>query len=390
MHWYISVLVWLALGPLATLGITINDFSPEQVDQGIALQQVVSEATENIKRDRTGGCRPEDAQIRKEWRELTQEERQQFTDAVRCLQSIPTTLADDLRQIYPGVQTRYDEFLATHINLTSVIHMTADFLSWHRYFIHTFEQDLQSKCQYTGSLPYWDWGLDAENPHLSVLFNGDEYSMGSNGAFIPNRDPAYWPSIHEYIPVGTGGGCVYEGPFSNYTINMGPIDGAGQTAVNYRFEHHPHCLKRDINPTVTRASVTFRHITELILSYDTIEWFQGVMQKDPRFSVPSVPYGVHRGGHVGVGMVMGDAAGSPGDPMFYLHHAQIDRVWTIWQGLDPDTRRHAIWGTHTIVDTPPTANMTLDDMIDFGFVSEPVQFQDLMDTLDGPFCYYYT
>ncbi|KAE8317692.1 hypothetical protein BDV41DRAFT_561231 [Aspergillus transmontanensis] len=380
MHWYISVLVWLALGPLAVLGISIHDFSPEQVNQGIALRQ----------RERTGGCRPEDAQIRKEWRELTQEERQQFTDAVRCLQSIPTTLADDLRQIYPGVQTRYDEFLATHINLTSVIHMTADFLAWHRYFTHTFEQDLKSKCQYTGSLPYWDWGLDAENPHLSVLFNGDEYSMGSNGAFIPNRDPAYWPSIHEYIPVGTGGGCVYEGPFSNYTINMGPIDGAGQKAVNYRFEHHPHCLKRDINPTVTRASVTFRHITELILSYDTIEWFQGVMQKDPRFSVPSVPYGVHRGGHVGVGMVMGDAAGSPGDPMFYLHHAQIDRVWTIWQGLDPDTRRHAIWGTHTIVDTPPTANMTLDDMIDFGFVSEPVQFRDLMDTLDGPFCYYYT
>lgn len=67
MHWYISVLVWLAFGPLAILCISIHDFSPEQVDQGIALQQVVSEATENIKRERAGGCRPQDAQIRKEW-----------------------------------------------------------------------------------------------------------------------------------------------------------------------------------------------------------------------------------------------------------------------------------------------------------------------------------
>ncbi|KAE8374837.1 hypothetical protein BDV26DRAFT_295598 [Aspergillus bertholletiae] len=389
MYWYRSLLFSLALGPVVILGSNRHEFSPEQVNQGIALRQLADEATENITQNRTGTCRPEHAQIRKEWRELTQQERQEFTNAVQCLQSIPTTLSADLRQIYPGVHTRYDEFQATHINLTKVIHLTADFLAWHRYFIHTFEQDLQSKCQYTGSLPYWDWGLDAEEPQLSVLFNGDPYSMGSNGRLIPNRGPAYWPAIHEYFPEGTGGGCVYEGPFSNHTVNMGPVDGAGQIPVSYPFEYHPHCLQRDINPAVTRSAVTFRHITELILSYDTIDWFQGVMQRDPRFSVPSVPYGVHRGGHVGVGMVMGDAAASPGDPMFYLHHAQIDRVWTIWQGLDPEKRRHAIWGTHTILDTPPTANMTLDEMIGFGFVAEPVLFRDLMDTLDGPFCYYY-
>lgn len=29
---------------------------------------------------------------------------------------------------------------------------------------------------------------------------------------------------------------------------------------------------------------------------------------------------------------------SPGDPLFYLHHAQIDRVWWLWQLLDPSTR----------------------------------------------------
>jgi tyrosinase len=57
-------------------------------------------------------------------RELPESARKEFTDAIACLQSIPTTLSDDLREIYPGVKTRYDEFLATHIQLTRFIHMT--------------------------------------------------------------------------------------------------------------------------------------------------------------------------------------------------------------------------------------------------------------------------
>ena len=67
MHLYIFVLAWLVWGPLAILAISIHGFSPEQVDQGIALRQLAKKATENIQRDRASGCRPEDAQIRREW-----------------------------------------------------------------------------------------------------------------------------------------------------------------------------------------------------------------------------------------------------------------------------------------------------------------------------------
>jgi len=35
-----------------------------------------------------------------------------------------------------------------------------------------------------------------------------------------------------------------------------------------------------------------------------------------------------RGGQVGT---MGDIRISPADPIFWLHHAQIDRIWSIWQ-----------------------------------------------------------
>jgi tyrosinase len=59
---------------------------------------------------------------------------------------------------------------------------------------------------------------------------------------------------------------------------------------------------------------------------------------------------------------------SPGDPAFYTHHAQIDRVWNIWQALDFENRQDAISGTSTFLNMPPSANTTLDTIVDFEYV----------------------
>ena len=39
----------------------------------------------------------------------------------------------------------------------------------------------------------------------------------------------------------------------------------------------------------------------------------------------------HNGVHVWVGGTMSLITTSPADPLFWLHHAQIDRLWSIWQ-----------------------------------------------------------
>lgn len=54
---------------------------------------------------------------------------------------------------YPGIRSRYDEYVATHINLTDVIHFTANFHAWHRYFIHAYETDLRTYCGYNSTQP---------------------------------------------------------------------------------------------------------------------------------------------------------------------------------------------------------------------------------------------
>lgn len=70
----------------------------------------------------------------------------------------------------------------------------------------------------------------------------------------------------------------------------------------------------------------------------------------------------------------------------------IDRVWWIWQLLDKKERTGAkgIAGTNTFLNLPPSANTTLDTVINLGYAAgPPVTMRDLMSTTDGPFCYTY-
>ena len=48
---------------------------------------------------------------------------------------------------------------------------------------------------------------------------------------------------------------------------------------------------------------------------------------------------VHAGVHSAVGGDM-ETGSSPSDPLFWLHHANIDRLWAKWQKQHPGERVH--------------------------------------------------
>ena len=78
---------------------------------------------------------------------------------------------------------------------------------------------------------------------------------------------------------------------------------------------------------------------------------------------------------------------------YAVHHAQIDRVWWIWQNQDIKNRQYALADTLTFLNLPPSRNGTLDDNMSLGSMFE-AQFpnitqRDAMSTLAGPFCYIY-
>jgi tyrosinase len=292
----------------------------------------------------------------------------------------------------PGAKSRFDDFVAVHITQTLFIHGTANFLSWHRWFTYTYEQALRKECGYKGYQPYWNWGKSAFDPVHSPYFDGSATSVGGNGQYEVHNCTNGLPTGLNCIPPGEGGGCVTTGPFKGMSVNMGPIAPTlaepEVVPVTNFYAYNPRCLKRDISPWVSSHWTTDKNSTDLITGSKDIVAFQTTMQGDFANGV----YGVHTGGHFTIG---GDPGGdlftSPGDPAFYLHHAQIDRTWWIWQNLDPEKRTDAIGGSIAFLD-PTARNGTLEDVIDLGVNAAAITIGEVMSTVGlggGPLCYIY-
>ncbi|EEH20362.2 hypothetical protein PABG_02621 [Paracoccidioides brasiliensis Pb03] len=346
-----------------------------------------------VKGDDIGGkwqpaCTTKNLTIRKEWRFLSKAERRNYIDAVYCLQSKPSLFTE---KEAPGSKNLFDSFAAFN------------FLAWHRYFVHAYEKALKDQCGYRGVSPYWEWGYDVLDPHKSPVFDGSPYSMGSDGAPLENRAPTFKlppppplpPANGREFPAGLGGGCVKSGPFSDLTTNLGPVAMAGGR-LDDPLRHNPRCLQRDMNSYIGQQFTAFNWSTWTVEASRDIVGFQSRLAGTPENESPNGEplnyFGVHGGGHTFLGGMTGqhtDFYSSPQEPAFFLHHGQIDRLWSIWQWLDIKERRDAMWGTLTFANIPPSRNGTLNDIIDLGPLAPPLTMSEVMSTVDGPFCYFY-
>ncbi|KAK5664061.1 hypothetical protein OQA88_275 [Cercophora sp. LCS_1] len=358
-------------------------YEPDEVD--VLAAASLPKLKDYLARNPQGNCTLETAIRRKEW-----QERKAYTDAVLCLQSKPALTS---ASVAPGARSRFDDYVVLHIQQTPRNHGSTFFLPWHRYYLWHYEQALRTECGYKGYQPYWNWGRYAADPLNSPLFNGDEYSLSGDGLRVPHEGVAVIgaPPPWNLIPPADGGGCVTSGPFKNMSVNVGPILPTVPVPANPQkdgFGYNPRCLRRDINKYA--AAVTFPNSTyDLITQNNDIYWFQTVMEG--QFSEGK--WGVHAGGHF---TISGDPAGdifvSPGDPAFYLHHAQIDRVWWIWQMQNLEKRLFEVSMTQTMNNRPPSPNGTLDDLSNLGIMAGDVKVRDLMSTmggLGGELCYIY-
>lgn len=75
--------------------------------------------------------------------------RNSYIMAVQCL----FTSKSKLTSFGWPTKTRYDDFVAVHINMTTTIHNTANFLGYHRNLVHAYENALRNECGYTGYAP---------------------------------------------------------------------------------------------------------------------------------------------------------------------------------------------------------------------------------------------
>ncbi|RFU33979.1 hypothetical protein B7463_g2357, partial [Scytalidium lignicola] len=115
--------------------------------------------------------------VRKEWRVLSFDERQEYYRAVKCLAARPSRL---------GLNgTVYDDFAWIHTLSSAKTHNTSSFMPWHRAVLNLYENILVEECAFTGHMPYWDWTLDwADLAHSSIWdpisgFGGDGEPNGT-------------------------------------------------------------------------------------------------------------------------------------------------------------------------------------------------------------------
>jgi tyrosinase len=215
-------------------------------------------------------------------------------------------------------------------------------LPWHRVFVWSYEEALRNECGYSGYQPYWEWSKHSDDQSQSPLFDGSETSISGNGLKVPQTSINYTvPGLP--VPIylvrnpGTGGGCVHDGPFANFTVNLGPV--APNPHPNpedpYGLRYNPRCLRRDFSPNLSQAALTYKNVTDLLQSPD-IHIFRPLLERS-----------MHPLAHATIGGELSDLFTSPGDPAFFFLHSQVDRLWSIWQSVDYKTRTDGLDGTRT-------------------------------------------
>ncbi|MCJ1396714.1 hypothetical protein MMC18_009606 [Xylographa bjoerkii] len=230
---------------------------------------------------------------RREWRSFSASEKHAYIEAVQCLRSTPSA-------ILPA-QSLYDDFPYVHMHVGNATHETTNFLPWHRYFVHVYETALRGRCNYTGHMAYWDWTLDWANFRDAPVWDSDTGFGGSGGADAPD-------SVGE-------GTCVTDGPF------------AGLQELYWNLQYHPHCLSRGFPPDKVLARWTSNlrpEVVEQIMAMKEYEEFYLALENGPHLAIPY--------------SVRGDfyAFTAPNDPIFFLHHTQLDRLWWQWQQSNAD------------------------------------------------------
>jgi len=329
-------------------------------------------------------CTDDKIKIRKDFDSMQPAERKAYTDAIKCIASKPSQLDQTL---YPAAINRYFDYAVTHVNQTRVVHLDGFFLTWHRYYLHLFEKDLEETCGYTGAFPYWNWPATADNLHGSAVFDGSDYSMSGDGVYVDSGPVVLSPTLS--LPHGSGGGCVSSGPVAGWERTMADIPTSnivqGLPLPDTAFNLNRSCLTRDLN---TFAAQTWTNYTALYqaLNAETLHDFDDLING----VVGGGTLGLHSGAHFIVGSPGSSIFVSVMDPIWWPLHAMLDNLYTSWQIRHPELA-DSVFGTETAQNLPPSNNVTLDSVLPSWGYFEKQSFSvgELVSTTAGPFCYKY-
>jgi tyrosinase len=166
------------------------------------------------------------------------------------------------------------------------------FIPWHREFVNMYEN---AAMELTGNksfaMPYWDWTIDRELP---TAFSSRLYKGAPNPLYVPNRN-------YIDLPDDLVGPKVMEEIYSETLFEV------------FGTSRNPQQTDLDPSWVIAGGGV------------------QGRLEATP-----------HNNIHNRIGAYMPTAA-SPIDPIFMMHHGNIDRIWAYWNALGRTNSTADLW-----------------------------------------------
>lgn len=175
------------------------------------------------------------------------------------------------------------------------------FLPWHREYVVMYEKAVRVLTKTPNfAMPYWDWTQDRTIP---AAFTDPTYDGKPNPLYVSTRtlkDPTRWPLRDSIV-----GPEVIKKIYSETDFQL------------FGTSKNPNQNDLDMRWVVAGGGV------------------QGTLERTPHNTVHN-----YTGGFM-------PSPGSPRDPIFMMHHGNIDRIWAFWNamgnkntaGMDANTQR---------------------------------------------------
>ena len=257
------------------------------------------------------------------------------------------------------------------ISNMDVAHFGPLFLPWHRAFIRLFELDLQTadeqrlqidlgdtakkdkfiKKNGVIALPYWDWTVDnSKDPRSLKGYLWQDTLMGGDGETI---NP----------------------PIAMNRLQTGPFKHTDWELFGSRSDHLKRTIGRtpDNDKLASLSDVKFANKRKVydVFPYDIFtsdKSFRNVLEGwadvPGNAKLDRLNNELHNGVHNWVGGTMADVTFSPNDPVFFLHHCNVDRLWSRWQRTHKKTSQYPKFG-------PIPGRRKKDDMLPWVTGSSP-------------------
>ena len=267
----------------------------------------------------------EPKRVRKNFYDLTDAELRTFMTAVGYARN-------NLKLLDPLQWDNYAKLHALHCTEADddhpAVHWSWHFLPWHRGYLYFLERILDDCLKKAGvkqtevfALPYWDWST-----HRTMPNTREREQKGLASPFF-----GYNPALENMVNddgLGFDNSALYDG-------NRGP--SISKPEMDPKNERTPDS-KIHVSDTLYYTSQDY---ISLILSLPW-EHFGGGTVVDRQTGQGLLEQGPHNDVHDWVGSrfgknrTMGTLRNAAADPMFYMHHGNIDRIFSLYNQPMPD------------------------------------------------------